>query len=93
MFVTNFKKELTQKEAKVLVILDLQTAHGMDAYVSPAMVMADATKKHKNSETKEKQNINIEVKHFIICLRPLSCGREKYIAFMSCLHAFHRCSY
>ena len=45
VFVTNFKKELTQKEAKVLVILDLQTAHGMDAYVSPAMVMADATKK------------------------------------------------
>lgn len=45
MFVTNFKKELTQKEAKGLVILDLQTAHGMDAYVSPAMVMADATKK------------------------------------------------
>lgn len=45
MFGTNFKKELTQKEAKVLVILDLQMAHGMDAYVSPAMVMADATKK------------------------------------------------
>ena len=45
MFVTNFKEELTQKEAKVLVILDLQTVHGMDAYVSPAMVMADATEK------------------------------------------------
>lgn len=45
MFVTNFKNKLTQKEAKGLVMLDLQTAHGMDAYVSPAMVMADATEK------------------------------------------------